>query len=61
MLVTVEKILLMEGMMVGGRKPATTMTSDAANSEYSIMSCPRQSLQSRRMKRGSTGADLLSQ
>jgi hypothetical protein len=52
--------LLTAGMMVGGRTPATMITSDAASIAYSIMSCPRQSLQSRRMERGSTGADLLS-
>jgi hypothetical protein len=51
--------LLTEGMMVGGRKPATTMTNDAASSEYSIMSCPRQSRQSRWRKPGNVRADLM--
>ena len=34
----VEKIVLMDGTMLGGKKPATTIASVAAMSAYSIMS-----------------------
>jgi hypothetical protein len=37
-LVILEKIVLTEGMMVGGKNPATTMTNEAARREYSIRS-----------------------
>jgi hypothetical protein len=38
LLVSFEKIVLTDGMMAGGRKPATTIAKVAANSAYSIMS-----------------------
>jgi hypothetical protein len=37
-LVIFEKIVLTEGMSVVGKKPATTITNDAASREYSIRS-----------------------
>ena len=37
---TFEKIILTEGMMLGGRKPATRMTVAAQSNAYSIMFCP---------------------
>jgi hypothetical protein len=44
---TFEKIVLTDGMIAGGRKPATTTAIAAASSAYSIMSCARLSLSSR--------------
>lgn len=41
-----EKIVLTEGMIDGGRKPATIRTSAAASSEYSIISWPSSPRQS---------------
>src|ERR1700685_1476917 len=46
-LVSFEKIVLTDGIMVGGRKPATTIAKVAANRAYSIMSCPCSFLHSR--------------
>jgi hypothetical protein len=37
-LVIFEKIVLTEGMIVGGRKPATVTTNAAARREYSTRS-----------------------
>src|SRR5580698_5363464 len=38
---TLEKIVLIDGMIAGGRKPATITAIAAASSAYSIMSCAR--------------------
>ena len=40
LLVTFEKIVLTDGMMLGGRKPATRITMEAQSKAYSIMSWP---------------------
>jgi hypothetical protein len=37
-LVSLEKIVLTDGIMAGGRKPATTIAKVAANRAYSIIS-----------------------
>jgi hypothetical protein len=47
LLVIFEKIVLTDGMMVGGRKPATTIANVAHSRAYSIMSWPCSSLHSR--------------
>ncbi|HTW65382.1 MAG TPA: hypothetical protein VME17_12225 [Bryobacteraceae bacterium] len=44
-LVIFEKMVLIEGITVGGRNPATTITMAAASKEYSMKSCPRWSFQ----------------
>jgi hypothetical protein len=59
LLLIFEKMELTEGMMLGGRKPATTTASVAVINAYSIRSWPESCFQKIRNKRISMAVSLL--